>query len=209
MTSCNEFTWPPVFTGSCLLFKMSFSCRSSPRALYRFSPRAQSCSEYTMVWQDTSECLFKHLMRVKRIIRIRWWRSIKKNLILFTVIYYIFSRFTDSRTQYFPTHGQAPRRFPSPSAFSSGTAQPPAKRWRAAAASNKKNYTKTEICQPTNKRFMYFTILVPWGESRATQQGAGLVGKASINSSIRHHQRNNKSLWELLWALMWKPLLTF
>ena len=78
MTSCNEFTWPPVFTGSCLLFKMSFSCRSSPRAFYRFSPRAQSCSEYTMVWQDTSECLFKHLMRVKRIIRIRWWRSIKK-----------------------------------------------------------------------------------------------------------------------------------
>ena len=78
MTSCNEFTWPPVFTGSCLLFKMSFSCRLSPRALYRFSPRAQSCSEYTMVWQDTSECLFKHLMRVKRIIRIRWWRSIKK-----------------------------------------------------------------------------------------------------------------------------------
>ena len=117
MTSCNEFTWPPVFTGSCLLFKMSFSCRSSPRALYRFSPRAQSCSEYTMVWQDTSECLFKHLMRVKRIIRIRWWRSIKKNLILFTVIYYIFSRFPDSHTQYFPTHGQAPRRFPSPSAF--------------------------------------------------------------------------------------------
>ena len=198
MTSCNEFTWPPVFTGSCLLFKMSFSSRWSPRAFYRFSPRAQSCSEYTMVWQDTSECLFKHLMRVKRIIRIRWWRSIKKNLILFTVIYYIFSRFPDSRTQYFPTHGQAPRRFPSPSAFSSGTAQPPAKRWRAAAASNKKNYTKTEICQPTS-----------WGESRATQQGAGLVGKASINSSIRHHQRNNKSLWELLWALMWKPLLIF
>ena len=126
MTSCNEFTWPPVFTGSCLLFKMSFSCRLSPRALYRFSPRAQSCSEYTMVWQDTSECLFKHLMRVKRIIRIRWWRSIKKNLILFTVIYYIFSRFPDSRTQYFPTHGLAPRRFPSPSTFSSGTAQPPA-----------------------------------------------------------------------------------
>ena len=122
MTSCNEFTRPPVFTGSCLLFKMSFSCRSSPRAFYRFSPRAQSCSEYTMVWQDTSECLFKHLMRVKRIIRIRWWRSIKKNLILFTVIYYICSRFPDSRTQYFPTHGQAPRRLPSPSAFSSGTA---------------------------------------------------------------------------------------
>ena len=78
MTSCNEFTWPPVFTGSCLLFKMSFSSRWSPRAFYRFSPRAQSCSEYTMVWQDTSECLFKHLMRVKRIVRIRWWRSIKK-----------------------------------------------------------------------------------------------------------------------------------
>ena len=72
MTSCNEFTWPPVFTGSCLLFKMSFSCRSSPRAFYRFSPRAQSCSEYTMVWKDTSGCLFKHLMRVKRIIRIRF-----------------------------------------------------------------------------------------------------------------------------------------
>ena len=98
MTSCNEFTWPPVFTGSCLLFKMSFSCRLSPRALYRFSPRAQSCSEYTMVWQDTSECLFKHLMRVKRIIRIRWWWSIKKNLILFTVIYYIF--FSVSRFAY-------------------------------------------------------------------------------------------------------------
>ena len=79
-----------------------------------------------MVWQDTSECLFKHLMRVKRIIRIRWRRSIKKNLILFTVIYYIFSRFPDSHTQYFPTYGLAPRRFPSPSTFSSGTAQPPA-----------------------------------------------------------------------------------
>ena len=72
MTSCNEFTWPPVFTGSCILFKMSFSCRSSPRAFYRFSPRAQSCSEYTMVWKDTSGCLFTHLMRVKRIIRIRF-----------------------------------------------------------------------------------------------------------------------------------------
>ena len=135
MTSCNEFTWPLVFTGSCLLFKMSFSCRSSPRALYRFSPRAQSCSEYTMVWQDTSECLFKHLMRVKRIIRIRWWRSIKKNLILFTVIYYICSRFPDSHTQYFPTHGQAPRRFPY--LFERYCAAPN-ERWRAAAASNKK-----------------------------------------------------------------------
>ena len=92
MTSSNEFTWPLVFTGSCLLFKMSFSCRSSPRALYRFSPRAQSCSEYTMVWQDTSECLFKHLMRVKRIIRIRWWRSIKKKIdSLYSYLLHLFS----------------------------------------------------------------------------------------------------------------------
>ena len=61
------------------------------------------------------------------------------------------------------------------------------------------NYTKTVICLPTNKGFMCFTIPVPWGESRATLQGAGLVGKASIDSGKRHRQWNNKSLWALFW----------
>ena len=35
---------------------------------------------------------------------------------------------------------------------------------------------------------MYFTVPVPWGESRATLQGAGIVGKASIDSGKRHRQ---------------------
>ena len=138
MTSCNEFTWPPVFTGSCLLFKMSFSCRSSPRALYRFSPRAQSCSEYTMVWQDTSECLFKHLMRVKRIIRIRWWRSIKKKID--SLYSYLLHLFSVSRFAYavLSDTWASTSSIPLTLYLFERYCAAPNERWRAAAASNKK-----------------------------------------------------------------------
>ena len=92
----------------------------------------------------------------------------------------------------FRHRGKHPANSPHPLSFRAVLRSPPAKRWRAAAAGNKKNYTKTIICLPTNKGFT-------WGESRATLHGAGLVGKASIDSGKRHRQWNNKSLWALFW----------
>ena len=92
----------------------------------------------------------------------------------------------------FRHRGKHPANSPHPLSFRAVLRSPTAKRWRAPAAGNKKNYTKTVICLPTNKGFT-------WGESRATLQGAGLVGKASIDSGKRHRQWNNKSLWALFW----------
>ena len=105
-----------------------------------------------------------------------------KNLIPLAIIYYIV--LLVSRLVYAVLADTGTRTPPIPLTFclfERYCAAGPAKRWRAAAASNKKNYTRTEICRPTNKKVMYFAILVLRGESIATQQGAGLVGKASID----------------------------
>ena len=102
-----------------------------------------------------------------------------KNLILFAIIYYIVLLVSRLAHAVLADTGASTCRFLSPSALY--CAAGPAKRWRAAAASHKKNYTKTDISRPTNKKVMYFAILVLRGESIATQQGAGLVGKASID----------------------------
>ena len=86
----------------------------------------------------------------------------------------------------FPKQGQAPHQFPSPSAFLSGTAQPPSE-----TVESRRSRQQEELYQDRNmstneqrgyvfQGFMYFTVPVPWGESRATLQGAGIVKFLSI-----------------------------
>ena len=156
-------------------------CKSSTYTFYKFSLRVQSCTD--MRWFDkTIQNVYLNIQWRKN----EWWWSgddgvLQKfdsfrNYLLHCFIGFPIS--SRSTCRHRGKHLPIPLTF---CLFERYCAAGPAKRWRAAAASHKKNYTKTDISRPTNKKVMYFAILVIRGESIATQQGAGLVGKASID----------------------------